>query len=199
MNNQRRRGRTARVLKSRCHRLTSPEDEPNVEEPGAPSSNLQTNKQQVAMTSRSRSPSSHQEFSDEPSSSGCPVAQRGESADHISVTELSTLFLNGINQIIKNCANPKSLTSGLQLNAAANIISEFDPQINNIENWLQAVDEYKTIYQWNEITTIHFAMSKLKGSAETWYRSLTTRIHSWDEWKQLLLKRFRQNAIYILC
>lgn len=116
--------------------------------------------------------------------------ERGESADKMSATDLSALFLNGIDKIIKRCGNSQSSNTGIQLNSTANIIAEFNPQRDNINKWIDSIDEYATIYGWNEITTIHFSLSKLRGPAETWYRSLETHSYAWKEWKSLLTATF---------
>lgn len=115
---------------------------------------------------------------------------RGESADNTSIrdSELSSIWLTGIEKIIKHCGGSRQV--GVQLNSLSNIIPEFNPQVDNIEKWLHAIDEYVAIYEWNETTTVHFALTKLRGPAETWYRSLTTHVYSWVEWKRLLLETF---------
>lgn len=46
----------------------------------------------------------------------------------------------------------------------------FDPEDRNqtAEKWCKKIDELQQLYQWNEESTIYFALPKLKGFAETW-------------------------------
>jgi hypothetical protein len=67
-----------------------------------------------------------------------------------------------------------------------NVIEPFDPRHHNIEEWLDAIDEFKAIYDWDDRTTSHFALNKLSGPAEVWYRGLPSRVFSWDQWREKL-------------
>jgi hypothetical protein len=71
------------------------------------------------------------------------------------------------------------------------VIEPFDPRHHNIEEWLDAVDEFKAIYDWDDRTTSHLALNKLSGPAEVWYRGLPSRVFSWDQWRGKLLATFK--------
>lgn len=70
-------------------------------------------------------------------------------------------------------------------------IPEFNPLHQNIQDWLNVVDEFMFLYQWNDKTVCHLALNKLRSPAEVWYRGLNTHIFSWSEWKQMLRDNFR--------
>jgi len=99
-----------------------------------------------------------------------------------SIYSLSQALLKGIEGIANRTNN-----SGVINNK---IIDEFNPVNNDIVEWINAVDEYAFINNWNDQVTCHLALSKLRGSAETWYRGLPTRIFAWVEWKDLLRSQF---------
>lgn len=68
----------------------------------------------------------------------------------------------------------------------------FDPEDRNqsAEKWLRKVDELGNIFGWSEEATIYFALSKLKGLAEVWYKGLPSLNYSWTEWKEKLRRAF---------
>lgn len=74
----------------------------------------------------------------------------------------------------------------------------FNPEDRNqsAENWCRKVDELRMIFDWSEEATIYFALSKLKGLAEVWYRGLTSLNHSWGEWKVMIQNAFPSKRDY---
>lgn len=76
--------------------------------------------------------------------------------------------------------------------ARADVVPEFDPENReqSSETWITKVDELRQIFNWSENTTIYFALSKLKGLAEVWYKGLQTMKYTWDEWKHNILMAF---------
>lgn len=68
----------------------------------------------------------------------------------------------------------------------------FNPQDRNqtIESWCAKIDELRVIFHWSEDTTIYYALAKLQGLAETWYKGLTSVKYSWSEWKIKLCRAF---------
>lgn len=78
------------------------------------------------------------------------------------------------------------------------VVPIFDPENNKmtISNWCQKVDELREIYNWSEEATIYYAMNKLRGLAEIWYKSLPTLKFSWEEWKDKLASGFPSQRNY---
>jgi hypothetical protein len=60
------------------------------------------------------------------------------------------------------------------VSTVANIIEEFNPMNKNVDEWINAVDEFATIYGWDDKTISHLALSKLRGLVAVWYRGLPT-------------------------
>lgn len=77
-------------------------------------------------------------------------------------------------------------------------LPEFDPKDKNqeAELWCNKVDELREVYKWSEQATIHFALSKLKGSAEVWYKGLRSVKYCWAEWKEKLCGAFPSSRDY---
>lgn len=92
-------------------------------------------------------------------------------------------FLNVLNNVKEQSTSKLSLT---------NVIPEFDPLSTEqtIVTWLTKVEEAAEIYNWDERETIHFALPKLVGLAQTWYKGLSTMLYSWTEWKRKLIESF---------
>jgi hypothetical protein len=113
---------------------------------------------------------------------------RSRGADS-SLSRLSGAIVEGIDRLLVRSESsrvPKVSTSLVQ-----NVIEPFDPRHHNIEEWLDAVDEFKAIYDWDDRTTSHLALNKLSGPAEVWYRGLPSRVFSWDQWRGKLLATFK--------
>lgn len=66
----------------------------------------------------------------------------------------------------------------------------------SIDAWCSKVDELRNMYRWSEEATIYFALSKLRGLAVTWHKSLPTGDHSWEEWKTKLTQAFPSKRNY---
>ena len=71
-------------------------------------------------------------------------------------------------------------------------IPTFDPKDRNQESllWVKKVEELREVYKWSEEATIHFALGKLRGSAEVWYKGLSSVKYTWAEWKEKLCRAF---------
>lgn len=56
--------------------------------------------------------------------------------------------------------NKSKSSQGLNSNQLNNIVPEFDPasKSQNIDSWLNKVNECSSIYGWDEKQTIHFAL-----------------------------------------
>jgi len=73
---------------------------------------------------------------------------------------------------------------------AKDLVPPFDPTNARIEIWITKVEELAAIYNWNDRTKAHFALSKLSGIAATWYQGLQSINFTWPEWKSLLQTNF---------
>ncbi|KAL1516166.1 hypothetical protein ABEB36_000085 [Hypothenemus hampei] len=103
------------------------------------------------------------------------------------VSLFSDAILGGIDKIINH---PQKLQS-CNIHVKDNIICEFNPLNHDINDWLPFVDEYAQINNWSDNVTCYLALGKLRGPAETWCRGLPTRLFTWTEWKDLLLRNFQ--------
>lgn len=72
------------------------------------------------------------------------------------------------------------------------VVPVFNPedQEQDIESWCQKVEELRVVFDWSEEATIYFALSKLHGLAEVWYKGLSTLKLTWEEWKVKLKLAF---------
>ncbi|KAK9717683.1 hypothetical protein QE152_g23596 [Popillia japonica] len=69
-------------------------------------------------------------------------------------------------------------------------IPDFNPRNDNIDVWLTKIDDYAHIYAWSDRYLCHLVVNKLRGPAETWYRTLNDIPKSWIDFKFLLLETF---------
>lgn len=106
------------------------------------------------------------------------------------MSQLGEAISQGIGRLVENLGVSHAERQVVST-ASTSIIDEYNPLLNNITEWLAAVDEFAFIYGWNDRTTCHLALNKLRGPAEVWYRALPTRIFTWAEWKTLLTEQFR--------
>jgi hypothetical protein len=107
-----------------------------------------------------------------------------------SVTTMGQSIKEGIEKLVSRCERDPAKVTNFSI--ATNIVENFDPNCKDVEEWLNAVDEYAFIYGWDDRTTSHLALTKLRGASETWYRGLPTRLFTWAEWRELILKNFKQ-------
>lgn len=107
-----------------------------------------------------------------------------------SVSQLGEAICQGIGRLAES-VGVRQAEHQVVSKSSTKIIKEFNPISKDVTEWLEAVDEFAYIYGWNDRTTCHLALSKLKGPAEVWYRALPTRIFTWSEWKEMLNQQFR--------
>lgn len=102
--------------------------------------------------------------------------------------------LTGIMATFVETTNQRSTTT----TTGADVLPNFNPADTEFtsEKWCRKVDECRIVFHWSEETTIYFAISKLKGMAELWYKSLPVMMHTWDEWKQKLKVAFPSYTDY---
>lgn len=106
----------------------------------------------------------------------------GSIASNDSVDRLANIMAN----FLQNAKSPSVGT------AKGDVVPEFYPEKReqSSEIWLNKVDELREVFNWSESTTIYFALSKLKGLAEVWYKGLQTMKYTWAEWKVKILAAF---------
>lgn len=97
----------------------------------------------------------------------------------------SSSGLKDIINILKNDYGPK-----LSMSVRDSDINEFNPVVDNVNEWIERIDEHAKVYHWDDINTCHLVINKLKGPAEKWYRSLSSLPKTWAEWKILLINTF---------
>ncbi|KAK2577570.1 hypothetical protein KPH14_012732 [Odynerus spinipes] len=75
------------------------------------------------------------------------------------------------------------------------VLPDFDPVKGNltINQWIEKIEEYGDMYQWDEITVRHYALSKMVGVARKWRDSLPCLNRSWLQWKELLRENFPES------
>jgi len=55
-----------------------------------------------------------------------------------------------------------------------------------IDQWIDKIEEYATMYEWDDVSVQHFSLSKLMGVAKLWRDSLLRAERTWIDWVQLL-------------
>jgi hypothetical protein len=109
--------------------------------------------------------------------------------ERVSSTGMGAVIVAGLDQLMAKYDAKRSV--GMSMFVLSNIVGEFNPLESNVVDWLNAVDEYAVIYNWDDQLTSHLALSKLRGPAEVWYRGLPTRLFTWREWRDMLLTNFQ--------
>lgn len=106
----------------------------------------------------------------------------------------TTLLIESFLDIMKS----SKFGSSEKFSSLNQVIPEFDPMIKEqtINAWISKVEECKQIYEWSEKQVVHYALPKLEGIAKTWYQSLPTLLHSWEEWKVKLIETFPSSQNY---
>lgn len=77
-------------------------------------------------------------------------------------------------------------------------VPTFNPEDRNqdVAVWCVKLDELRAVFGWTEETTIYYAVSKLRGLAQTWYKGLPSIQYTWAEWKQQLHAAFPYKRDY---
>lgn len=114
-----------------------------------------------------------------------PSPQRARSSSRTSTDDSIDRFTAVMASLLKQNETNKPSSAPL---IKGEVVPEFNPEDKRltVADWCHKVDELRDIFQWSEEATIYFAMSKLRGLAEVWYRSQPTLKLTWEEWKQKL-------------
>lgn len=122
-----------------------------------------------------------------PSETSSETSSRSRRRGSKSSGQTLEKFTEAIMRVLENSTSRSSSQT-----LRGDIVPVFNPDDRNqsAEKWCQKVSELRELYSWNEDSTIYFALAKLKGLAETWYKGLGTLNFTWEEWKVKLIKAF---------
>lgn len=117
--------------------------------------------------------------------------QRRASTSSSSVEQLANVMRDVFASLENNRPSTSSISRG-------DAIPYFDPEdsFQEINIWCNKIEELRDVFHWSEDAMIYHALSKLKGLAETWYRSLESVKYSWVEWKEKLNRAFPSTRDY---
>jgi hypothetical protein len=71
---------------------------------------------------------------------------------------MGAVIVAGLDQLMAKYDAKRSV--GMSMSVLSNIVGEFNPLESNVVDWLNAVDEYAVIYNWDDQLTSHLALSK---------------------------------------
>lgn len=71
-------------------------------------------------------------------------------------------------------------------------LPKFDPvaETITIDDWIDKIEEYGILYNWDNVAIRHYALLKLDGVAKKWRDSLPAKNLTWNEWKEVLIEAF---------
>lgn len=74
----------------------------------------------------------------------------------------------------------------------ADCIPEFAPGHPQLSasKWLEKIEQLAELNRWDDITKIYHMQSRLTGIAKSWYENLQSYNHTWDQWKEMIVKTF---------
>lgn len=107
-----------------------------------------------------------------------------------SIDRLADIMANFIQT--QNTVQNRNTSAAKLDTGKSDVVPAFNPEDREQSStlWLNKVDELRQIFHWSEEATIYFALSKLTGLAETWYKGLQTMSFTWEEWKEKILVAF---------
>ncbi len=120
-----------------------------------------------------------------------PMPEESSRGTSVTIADLVTAMQQLVSQTSAGGSERQTGSSGPHLKG--DTIPLFDPEdrTTDAEKWCHKVDEMRKVFGWSEGATIYFAIRKLGGLADTWYRGLqSVDIKSWDEWKGRILTAF---------
>lgn len=125
--------------------------------------------------------------------------QEGENGRHRRSRHSSHSTVSPIDRLTDVMTALLKTTKGESTKTArGEMIPWFDPEDReqNAEMWCGKVDEVREIFRWTEETTIYYALSRMRGLAEVWYKGLPTLRFSWAEWKIKIQTAFPSQRDY---
>lgn len=81
--------------------------------------------------------------------------------------------------------------------STSSALPEFDPvrSIMSIDKWIDKIEEFAVLYEWDDVAIQHFALSKLTGVAKMWRDSLPRAERTWLDWVTLLKDNFPTTSV----
>jgi hypothetical protein len=73
-------------------------------------------------------------------------------AESDMLSELGSAIVSGIDRLVGK--NKPTSTVSTSLSISVNIVAEFNPLENRIEEWVNSVDEYALVHGWNDSSGI---------------------------------------------
>ena len=83
------------------------------------------------------------------------------------------------------------------LGDVSGVLPEFNP-VNStmaIDKWIDKIEEFAILYDWDDVAVQHFALTKLTGVAKTWRDSLPRADRTWLDWVKLLKDNFPTTTV----
>lgn len=104
------------------------------------------------------------------------------------------------NQSQPNQSEPRTTPSHQTMKVES--VPEYDPSARKFTTtqWIQSIEQFKSMFGWTEATTIYHMQARLRGVARDWYDGLENYKLSWEEWKEALQSTFpepRDHAIMV--
>jgi hypothetical protein len=83
------------------------------------------------------------------------------------------------------------------LGDVSGVLPEFNPVSPTmaIDKWIDKIEEFAILYDWDDVAVQHFALTKLTGVAKTWRDSLPRADRTWLDWVKLLKDNFPTTTV----
>lgn len=127
-----------------------------------------------------------------------PPSERMRSRHSSSHSSSGSVEVEDLTQVLVRILIRQVPSTPVTNTLGGDLIPPFNPEdtLLSIEVWCNRIDEMRQMFGWAEHSTIYFALSKLRGLASTWYKSLPSIDCSWEEWKNRLILAFPTRRNY---
>lgn len=100
--------------------------------------------------------------------------------------------IDNLTNVLTRFIDQTSKRSSSSFAGKGEVVPAFNPEAReqSAETWCCKIDELREVFKWTEEATIYFALTKLQGLAEVWYKGLPTLKLTWAEWKAKLVAAF---------
>lgn len=111
---------------------------------------------------------------------------------------LKDLLVQEVDRALRDLQNETSLVPTTARHRGASLIPEFDPdnEDTTVTAWLKKIEQLGNIHGWDDQTKSYHLQDKLRGQARKWYNRLDEYDHTWEEWRQMLLRAFPKHRDY---
>lgn len=88
-----------------------------------------------------------------------------------------------------------TVSKNIKYIAREDSVPEFCPEklTTNARRWLVKFEQLANMHGWDDSGKIYIMQTRLRGLAKKWYEHLPNYSHTWQEWKELLIKAFPDN------